>query len=330
MGISIVFEYKLPLLKKFIDAFDSETPPAHLIFGDSVALRVADDDACRGTLEDLVAVELGGEGSCCISHSGFHSQVYSLFCNALTRLRYQPRSVIIPINLRSFSLSWDIHPDHQFLWETATLDDFARGREGLRQPIESTSVAKAIFQAVPLYLPSGEIRPIGEFLEVIASRVNRNSGEAWNNRMRDIFTFHYLYNLYPAHRKLRYFGTAIKTLLRKGIGVGLYITPVNYCAGNLYVGESFERCVSANLSMIGGFLRTYGVDVIDLAALKVGEIKQSSPVMLNLAFECKKHDFFTPHNATEHLRGAARKVLAENIALLAKAVAADSDQLSVQ
>jgi hypothetical protein len=316
-----MLECKFPLLKKFINAFDSENRPAHLIFGDSVALRVADDDVSKDTLEDFIEAEFGGEGSCCISHSSFHSQVFALFCNALARVRYQPRSVILPINLRSFSASWDLHPDRQFLWETATLDDFSHGREEQRQPIKSTPVSKAIFQSVPLHLPSGDIRTIGEFLEVIASHTNRNSSEAWNTRIREIFTYHYMYNLHPNHRKLRYFGSAIKTLLRKGIGVGLYITPVNYSAGNLYVGESFEKCMSDNLTMIEGYLRTFGVEVVDISDLRVVGVKQTRPTMLNLAYECNKDDFFTPHNATEHLRGAARKVLAGNIAMLAKAVA---------
>jgi len=324
-----VFETKFALLEKLIDAFDSEHAPAYLMFGDSVALRVAEDDTCTETLEQLVAAELDGEGVCCISHSAFHSQVFCLFSNALARLRHQPRSVILPINLRSFSLSWDLHPDYQFLWETATLDDFARGVEASRPPIESTPIAKAVFQAIPLTLPSGEIRPIGEFMEVIASRVGKSSGDGWNMRMRDIFTFHYLYNLYPAHRKLRYFGSTVKTLLRRGIGVGLYITPVNHRAGKLYVGELFPKYVTANIAIIERYLRTFGVEVIDVSDLKQGlnpsGRKPKGPAMLNLALECNDHDFFTPHNSTEHLRGAARKILAGNIAMLAKAVVADGE-----
>lgn len=329
LGRFAVSETKFSLLEKLIDAFDGEHAPAYLMFGDSVALRVAEDDTCTENLEQLVAVELDGEGVCCISHSAFHSQVFCMFSNALARLRHQPRSVILPINLRSFSLSWDLHPDYQFLWETATLDDFAHGIEAPRPPIESTPIAKAVFQAIPLTLPSGEIRPVSEFLDVIASRVDKSSGEGWNMRMRDIFTFHYLYNLYPAHRKLRYFGSAVKTLLRRGIGVGLYITPVNHRAGKLYVGESFPKCVTANVAMIERYLRTFGVELMlvsDLQrALKPGGRKPKGPAMLNLALEYNEHDFFTPHNPTEHLRGTARKILAENIAMLAKAVEVDGE-----
>lgn len=309
-----------PLLKKFVDAYNGENSPAHLLFGDSVALRVADDDICHETLEDLLAAELGGHSACCISHSAFHSQVYCLFCNCLPKLRHRPRSVIIPINLRSFSLSWDLHPDYQFLWETATLDDFARGVDGVRPRIESTPVARAVFQAAPLHLPSGEIRPVGEFLEVIASRVTKDFGSAWKSRIRDIFTFHYVHNLYPAHRKLRYLGSAVKNLQRSGIGVGLYVTPINYRAGNKYVGESFERCVSNNITIIEKYLRNIGVKVIkDSELTQVGR-KAFGPSMVNLAYECGESDFFTPHNATEHLRYTARKNLATKIASLAQAV----------
>lgn len=311
---------EFPLFKKFVDAYNGENPPAHLLFGDSVALRVADDDTCHDTLEDLVSAELGGQSACCISHSAFHSQVYCLFCNCLPKLRHQPRSVIIPINLRSFSLSWDLHPDYQFLWETATLDDFARGIDGVRPPIECTPVARAVFQAAPLHLPSGEIRPIGEFLEIIAARVSKESGSAWKNRIRDIFTFHYVHNLYPAHRKLRYLGSAVKNLQRSGIGVGLYITPINHRAGKKYVGGAFERNVSSNIAIIEKYLRNFGVKVIKGSELAPGNRKAFGPSILNLAYECDESDFFTPHNATEHLRYTARKNLATEIALLAQAV----------
>jgi len=317
-----VFELRFPLLKKFVDAFDSDNPPLHLIFGDSVALRVADDETCKETLEDLVLAELGRDAALCLSHSAYHSQVFCLFCNALAGLRHRPLSVVLPINLRSFSPSWDLHPDYQFLWETATLDDFARGSKELREPIESTPIAKAVFQAVPLHLPSGNIRPIGDFLEVIASRIDESSGVAWNHRMRDIFIFHYFYNLYPAHRKLRYFGSALKTLLRSGIGVGLYATPINCRAGVKYVGGPFEKCVSSNLTIIKTYLRSFGVEAISTSELTKRARNPKGPVFLDLAFQCDESDFFTPHNPTEHLRAAARKNLAENISMLAKAVAA--------
>ncbi len=311
---------EFPLFKKFVDAYNGENPPAHLLFGDSVALRVADDDTCNNTLESLVSAELGEQSVCHISHSAFHSQVFCLFCNCLPKLRHQPRSVIIPINLRSFSHSWDLHPDYQFLWETATLDDFARGVDGIRPPIQSTPVAKAVFQAVPVHLPSGEIRLIGEFLEVIASRVHKKSGKEWEIRLRDIFAFHYMYNLYSTHRKLRYLGTAVKNLHRMGIGVGLYITPINYRAGKKYVGGYFEKCVSSNVTIIEKYLRSFGVKKIKGSELTQGSCKGLGAAMLNLAFECNELDFFTPHNASEHVRYTARKSLAKQIALLAKAV----------
>lgn len=311
---------EFPLFKKFVDAYNGVNPPAHLHFGDSVALRVADDDTCTNTLEDLVSAELGEQSVCHISHSAFHSQVFCLFCNCLPKLRHQPRSVIIPINLRSFSHSWDLHPDYQFLWETATLDDFARGVDGLRPPIQSTSVAKAVFQAVPVHLPSGEIRPIGEFLEVIASRGHKGSGKEWENRLRDIFAFHYMNNIYSTHRKLRYLGSAVKNLHRMGIGIGLYITPINYRAGKKYAGESFEKCVSSNVATIEKYLRNFGVNIIKGSDLTQGGRKKLGAAMLNLAFECNELDFFTPHNASEHVRYPARKSLAKHIALLAKAV----------
>jgi hypothetical protein len=309
---------RFPLLEKLIQRFNGDRSPALLMFGDSVALRAADDDPNKQSLEEMVIAGMGESGACCIADSAFHSQVFSLFCNCLSRLRNRPKIVVIPINLRSFSLSWDLHPDYQFLWETAKLDDFARDVDISREPIFPTPVARAIFNAVPIQLLDLKMRTIGDFYEIIAARTDVRKGPEWHRRIENIFTLHYLYRLYPNHRKLRYFGTAIKTLRRANINAFLYITPINHKAGYKYAGSDFTACVTDNIQIIKKYLAEFGVNAVNAADLDYDLKSVNFPSLADFSFDCEESDFFTIHNATEHLKCTARKRLAERIVKLSK------------
>ncbi len=303
-----------PLLERFVASFRSSTPPEHLLFGDSVALRVAAGEPDATTLEDMVAGLMAPAGTCRIALSAFHSQVYCLFCHCIARLAHRPRTVVMPINLRSFSTSWDLHPDYQFLTETALLDDYAHGKRIGREPLAANPVARAIFQAIPVRLASGEVLPVSHFLNRIGERDSDPDSPAWRSRLSDIFSFHYMEEIHPRHRKLAYFGTAIKCLRRHGIGVGLYLTPINHVAGETYVGPEFKRVVSRNVQVVLRFLGHYGIVETRAADLEHG--RQPMGAVLDCTFDHDASAFFTPQNATEHLRHSARQDLARKIALL--------------
>ena len=303
---------EFPLLKRFVEAYNSLDPPAVLLFGDSTVLRVADDDVCNESVEGLIRKGMGDAGLCSISGSAFHSQVFCLFCHCLCRLKNRPRLVVIPINLRSFSLAWDLHPDYQFLWETAVLDDFARCSDVVREPIPVTPVARAIFHAVPIQLPSGECRTISDFYDIINAGNDDLTDLQKRRRLEAIFSLHYQYRLYPRHRKLRYLGSAIKTLKREGISLFLYSTPINYQAGEKYVGKIFTEIVSENIRVIRDLAVGYGVSMGTW--MQRGDLSvPCSLLMADLTFACDESEFFTPHNATEHLRYSGRKRVADEI-----------------
>lgn len=311
-----------PLLERFVASYRSDSPPEHLLFGDSVALRVAADDSDATTLEDMVAGLLAPAETCRIALSAFHSQVYCLFCHCIARQAHRPRSVVMPINLRSFSTSWDLHPDYQFLTETALLDDYARGKSVGREQIVANPVARAIFQAIPVRLASGEVCPVSHFLNRIGEREPDPQSPAWRSRLREIFSFHYMEEIHPWHRKLAYFGAAVKFLRRHGIGVGLYLTPINHVAGETYLGPEFKRVVSRNVQVILRFLEQYGIVEASAADLEHG--RQPTGAVLDCTFDHDASAFFTPQNATEHLRHLARHDLARKIARLMNMVGQES------
>lgn len=305
-----MYQDSFPILQKFIKAYDGDAPPKHLIFGDSVALRVASDDADQRSLEKMVSSRLGEENVCYISTSAFNAHVFSLFCNALSKTRHKPSNVIVPINLRSFSSSWNLNPQYQFLWETATIDDFAKDITAPRELIAPTPIADSIYRAIPVNFFARETQTIGDYLDVIAQAIGPGSTKKWNNRLRDIFTFHYCEKMHPKNRKLQSLGFIVKTLGRMNISVGFYFTPINYCAGRKYVGRAFRQRITYNIKFVEKYLSEYKVKALEKEQLSKYANKSYSAVVVNDVFDCDETDFFTPHNATEHVRCDARQRLA--------------------
>jgi len=305
---------QLEPLRTLVEAFGSAPAPKILLLGDSVARRVAIDDACRTPLDEMVAAA-APVGVCRISASAFHSQVYCLLCSCLQRLPYRPDVVVVPVNLRSFSPAWDLHPEYQFLWETAVLDAYAQGRACTLSPPEVTAVAHAIFRAAAIHFADGTVRTHGDFLDCIAAKPPQSDAQAWAERLKAVFTLHYMHPLRSEHRKLRYFGTMIKTLRRLGIACAMYISPINHRAGIRFAGPSFEAQVRRNIACVSQFMTAYGVQTPALGG---------DASLVDLAFAFGEEAFFTPYNATEHLRHEARRSLALTLVDLARATAATS------
>ncbi|MBP3128257.1 hypothetical protein [Thalassospira sp. ER-Se-21-Dark] len=322
-GFSIYRE-TFPLLQKFLDAYHSDFTPAPqtLIFGDSVALRVAKDDSDQRSLETMVADLVGEEKVCFISHSAYNSLVYSQFCNAIASLPSKPLSVVVPINLRSFSPSWDLDPKYQFVWEAAVLADLANNKQEPRPFINSTPVADAIYQSIPVHLFEPEPRTIRSYLDVIEAKIGPGSKMEWRIRLKDIFELFYCHQIYQKHRKLKYLRWIYKTLTRMNIGVGFYITPINYCAGEKYAGNRFVRRVKRNIEVIKNDLRSIGVDIVEEKDLIRLERGKPTSILVDKAFDCDQENFFSPHNATEHIKSNARRDLAEVIVKISRVVAA--------
>ncbi len=292
------------LLRNFVKAYSGDSYPKLLAFGDSVFLRTATDDTHKSSLCEMLSDRFR-EDIFLISGSGFHSSIFELFISVLEALPQRPRLAVVPINLRIFSPTWDLNPLYQFQSEVELLSsfDFKQADYILRDTKLSADIENPV---VSTGLDAEEIISLNEFLDIIRGNPTVSS-EAWKKRLKTIFQCHYMHRLHTEHRKIKSLKQTIKRLNGIDVSVYCYITPINYEAGNEYCGSVFTEAVEQNIYIIQkelGALSPEGSTSKNDSGLRFE----------NLAFRCAKNLFFTPHNATEHLRFEGRSLIANQIA----------------
>lgn len=301
-GAQIAAEY--PLLKSFVDAYSGDCPPALLVFGDSVFLRVATDDQSSLSLGEILGL-IFQDGMFLVSGSGYHSGVFEQFSAVLEVLPARPRIAVVPINLRIFSPTWDLNPLYQFQSEIELLSSFDLKRPDytLHDAKLSTEVEDRVMS---MELDGEKVISLNEFLCIIGKSPAIGS-EAWKDRLKTIFQYHYMYPLNTEHRKIKSLKQTIKRLNGIGVSVYCYITPINYEAGIEYCGDVFMEAVEKNISIIQQEIGSVSTAVFtgnDALAFRFD----------NFAFRFARNVFFTSHNATEHLRFEGRDLIAKRIA----------------
>lgn len=292
-----------PALMRLVDNFDNTTPaPDVLLFGDSVALRVSRDDINTDTLDQMLAKKLRGKASLlCIAHTAYHTEVFGSLLKVLTVTRTNPKLVVLPVNLRSFSPQWDLYPAWQFNDEIRAAESY------LANPsLDITSVTEVVvtpdllerFDAIPVKYALTDKSRIGQFRTAITSKPT--SEQQRRSRLRDIFIYHYTYPLTSDHRKLVALGDCVRTLAGLNIPLMVYCTPINWQAGVRYVGKDFVTAVRENRDTIASGLSGYARDTRTRFA----------DFSMLLGSDC----FFSDHDPTEHLNERGRWRLTDELA----------------
>jgi len=238
-------------LDTLIRHFDlSPLPPKVLYLGDSVVERVSRDDQDKRTLGQMVSDALQGEkSSLCISHSAYHINLYHHFVLALEKMRNKPEVLIFPINLRSFSPQWDWEPSWQFNQEINCLKGYSRMGTIIYKPNEvDMTLAYELFDSRPVEYPNTSLTTIGQFRLIVNSKPMTKAQKDF--RLQQIFIFHYMHDLEITHSKLLALVEMIKLLKSMGVRVFCYITPVNYQAGENFVGLDFLASLQKNISKL--------------------------------------------------------------------------------
>ena len=88
-----------------------------LYFGDSILIHPVGEPTIPEILRDLLPdYEIGD-----VAHPAYQLDLYERYVNYLVNHNSGVKTVIIPINLRSFSPEWDLRPTYQFEREKTIL-----------------------------------------------------------------------------------------------------------------------------------------------------------------------------------------------------------------
>ena len=90
-----------------------------LILGDSVMKYTYTDDSDPRTLSAMLRDELAGRRAAIVHGPAYGAEMYRDIVDYILRRGVQPRAIVLPVNLRSFSLLWDKMPHYQYAPERA-------------------------------------------------------------------------------------------------------------------------------------------------------------------------------------------------------------------
>jgi hypothetical protein len=286
-------------LEALVQAYGGAAAPPVLVFGDSVAERTARQDADQRPLGRMLGDELGPTlASLCISRRAFHPGVFLDFARVALAAPCPPRVVVVPINLRCFSTQWFGQPRWQYDAERAAARRAARW-ERRRVPRARVgprdwSQPDAAFRAMAVEHRGSTHRTVGGFLDAIASKPDQEP--ARTNRLRDIFAFHYMFELGPDHARLRELKMLAEQLEGARVSSVFYLTPINHEAGARLLGASFLDALRHNVRMVRSALPAGAGSVLDLSEALPADA------------------FFHVDEPTEHLAAAGRLEVARRLA----------------
>lgn len=283
--------------KNELDAYLAKDSISIIYFGDSVIKYIAKNDTDERSigkiLSDLIDRDIG-----VISDGAYHLGVYEAFSEYLCSRKNTIETVIIPINLRSFSVQWE-RPSYEFKKEIDILLSLSKGK---RTVVNDLMIKiRDLFDAKQADNETEKWENLVVFYDYTAigtvkDYILKKDPEDFED-IRSQYIFRYLYNLDKNHRKINSLKSLIANYEKCGISVILYITPVNYKLGEKYVGENFSKIVSKNISII------------------IESVNESNNNVLieNLAFDLEPSYFDHLNAPNEHLNERGRKYVAERL-----------------
>lgn len=223
--------------------------PACLYLGDSVAERISQHDVDKRSINQILSDKIDDFG--CLSHSAYHSGVFYLLSRVIQTFKKKPSTIILPINMRSFSPQWDLYPLFQCTDHIDLIKKYIYmlGRK-IDYPlygIDRAGDEKTFYQTEVKYFCS-DFSYVKQFTDVAWNKEKYRNDKRF--RYRIVFIFHYLYSLEINHRKLLLLKDIIRLLSDIGIRPLVYVTPINHRAGVKYVGEEFSSYHRMNVDAL--------------------------------------------------------------------------------
>ena len=238
-----------------------------LILGDSVMKYTYKDDADPRTLAAMFRDGLEGRRAAIVHGPAYGAEMYLDIVEYIFRKGVRPRAIVVPINLRSFSLLWDRMPHYQYAAERARFRWGDAIALSVNRPLkiynvysrlEGYPISEREHQRLPAYRGSELMGP----LEDVLAGKGRWATVPWHERA---FSLIYLYPLEADHRKLRAFGKLAEFCKSRSVPLLLYVTPIDVDGGLRAMGPVFREHVSRNLEIIQTSLAAHGVKVLDLS-----------------------------------------------------------------
>lgn len=270
-----------------------------LIFGDSVMSITSDSDVNRETLCEMLRSRLGSKYRVSAIHNlGFHMGIFYCALKAMILLNRVPSTIILPINIRSFSPMWDFRDDIQYDKLIKELIEYLRNEGydlGNIYGVDKGVTYDEYMDCIGSYRGYGTEKN-SKFIAWV-SRKAKDEDE-FSKRYKYIFIWHYMYELLVENRKFKLMEELIKLIKRYNIKLLAYATPMNYLAGKKYVGDSFTKNYKLNSNMVEECFKKYTSSLI---------------YYWDYSFLFEPKYFLHENGTSEHLNEKGRRILCKII-----------------
>lgn len=257
--------------------------------GDSVVHTVSNKDINKETLSQLVS----DNETFTISHGSYNSIIYEKYLIYLEKNNKFPETIIIGINLRSFSYNQYLRPRYQFTYEQLLLEE--KYFEALIEKFNNLFVQtpKRIneefeeYSAIPVDYNNTVIGTVKDYYFWLDG-----TEENFESRITDWVIFTYLYQLKEDHLMLESLRNIDAISKRNNARLIIYVTPVDYETSKEYVVD-FVPIIKQNIRIIND-------------SLKYAEFYDYSTIL-------SEENFMYEVMIDEHLNEQGRKILSEEI-----------------
>jgi hypothetical protein len=294
----------------------NSTPPHILIYGDSVMERISIHDKNKSTLSEMIVETIGQKKIHCVAHSGYHMGIFYQLTRLLQLLPARPRIVVLPINMRSFSPQWDLHPLHHRAEHVRIIQDYIDKLQNFSElppyNIERQTQEDEFLSTQADYRFT-DFKYICQFDNIIKSPATTEEEKRF--RRQQMFIYHYLYGMNHNNRKLRLLKDVIKMLKQLDISIVSYITPINHVSAQKYIGHKFLEAFQVNLEFIFNIFEKFSQDLgRDLQSFNPEHT--SHIIFRDYSLSLTPDYFFHDDDATEHLNERGRLRIAKKLSSL--------------
>ena len=208
--VSVAFPVELPPEVLRLDEHLRDGVDVHY-FGDSTLYYPVGEVTTGEILQEMLPDRTVGQ----ISHSAYGLDVYLHYLRYVVHSGHLSQTVVIPINLRSFSPEWDMRPAYQFAKEKQVLtlgpalSSLFLRPFGVMGLLDSSVSQEQFLEAVVWDgdVPVGTVR---DFEEVSGAEALQGDAEgAYRSvkleddaKAQETLLYHYMFGLEPDHRKL--------------------------------------------------------------------------------------------------------------------------------
>lgn len=289
-------------LQKLILLYDSvPDAPEILVLGDSVLERISQFDDNQNNLGESLREELRKIGTVeYITHSAYNPEIYYHMLSALQNMRNKPKIIIIPINMRCFSPQWYCNPKWIFENEIELLKKYKNNENTdlkIHTKVKNRKFNNRIYGLTEVSCLESPLRKVDDYLNIIRMKPDNDEGKFVRKKM--IFHFHYMYNLDKCHGHIYFMKKIAQLASDMDTNVIFYLTPINYEAGDCFVGKVFSLHLNNNIHLLE--------DELSTVLNPIGKHFINYSTLLPSCY------FFNEHDATEHLNQHGRSILAKKV-----------------